>query len=365
MNGNSNYQIYSTSKEAWDAMFQALLNAKKSIFWELYIFVDDEAGQPFFDVLEQKAKEGVDVKLVVDSLGSFWLPRKRVENLKKSGVDIRFFYENKNPYRGWWRRMWTRTHRKVLVVDEQIGFIGGVNIDKRMREWLDIQVRVEGKVVNSLLRAFAKSYITCGGDKEKVRRLLKYKFRILHDEAELIIDEPDKNKSRAQSRHVEALLKARERVILFSPYYFPGAKFLYALWRAKRRGVRVDLLVPFRSDIRILTYVTYAWFALLENKYGVKIHLLKNMMHAKGVVMDDDWAMIGSSNLESTSFYDNYEANIRLKNREFVKKLKSKLDDWINKAIKFDEVRWQKRGKWHRLKEWLAVKLYKLWHGKH
>jgi len=365
MTGNSNYQIYSTSKEAWDAMYQAILGAKKSIYWELYIFVDDEAGRPFFDVLEQKASSGVDVKLLIDSLGSFWLSRKRVDSLKKAGVDVRFFSESKNFYRGWWHRLWSRTHRKILVIDEQVGFIGGVNIAKEMKDWLDIQVRLTGKVVHSLLRAFAKSYIICGGDKRQVRRLLKYRLRILHDEAELVLDEPREHVSFTQRRHIEALTKARERVILFSPYYFPGAKFLYALWCAKRRRVRVDLLVPFRSDIRILTYVTYAWFALLENKYNVKIHLTRNMMHAKGVVVDDEWAMVGSSNLESTGFYDNYEANIKLKNPEFVKKLKLRLDEWIKSAVDFDEARWQKRGKLHKFKEWLALKLYKLWHGKH
>jgi cardiolipin synthase len=365
MNGNSNYQIYSTSKEAWDAMYQAILGAEKSIYWELYIFVDDEAGKPFFDVLEQKARAGLDVKLIVDAMGSFWLSKERIKSLKDAGVDIKIFQERKNRYRGWWRRLWSRTHRKILVIDENIGFIGGVNIAQEMQDWLDIQVRLEGKVVHSLLRAFAKSYIICGGDKKQVRHLLKYKFRILHDEAELVLDEPHEKVSVTQRRHIEALTKARERVILFSPYYFPGAKFLYALWRAKKRGVRVDLLVPFRSDIRILTYVTYAWFALLENKYNVKIHLTKNMMHAKGVVVDDDWAMVGSSNLESTGFYDNYEVNIRFKNRQFVEKLKIKLEEWIKNAAEFDEEKWQKRSRIQRIKEWIALKLYKLWHGDH
>ena len=165
----SQLQNLPTSHEAWDAMMRAILGAKKSVFWELYIFLDDEAGKPFFDALEQKAKSGVDVKLVVDAIGSFWLSKKRTESLRLAGVDLQFFSERSKKYRGWWKRLISRTHRKILIVDEQIGFIGGVNVSQEMKEWLDIQVRVEGKIVNSLLRSFAKSY-TIWRDKQKVKQ---------------------------------------------------------------------------------------------------------------------------------------------------------------------------------------------------
>lgn len=358
----SNFQIYSTTKDAWEAMYQAILDAKKSIYWELYIFVDDEAGKPFFDVLEQKAKAGVMVKLVIDNLGSFWLSKERVRSLRNAGVDIRFFQERKKRYRGWWKRLWTRSHRKILIVDERVGFIGGVNIRKEMKEWLDIQVRVEGRAVHSMLRAFAKNYIICGGDKKQMRHLLKYRFRLLRDKAEFVFDEPDENKSSARLKYAEALLKARERVILFSPYYFPDKKFLLALWQAKKRGVRVDLLIPLRSDIRLMTYASYAWFSVLK-KLGVNIHFTKKMMHGKGVIMDDEWAMVGSSNMEQTGFYDNYEANIKIKDLSVVKEIKSRILQWLKDSMEFDEKKWAKRGVWHRLNEQLAKKLYKLWHG--
>ncbi len=92
MMNESKFQIYSTSQEAWDAMYQAILGAKQSIYWELYIFVDDEIGRPFFDVLEQKAKAGVEVKIIVDSLGSFWLSNERVKKLRNAGVEVWFFH---------------------------------------------------------------------------------------------------------------------------------------------------------------------------------------------------------------------------------------------------------------------------------
>ncbi|MFH0857855.1 MAG: phospholipase D-like domain-containing protein, partial [Candidatus Magasanikbacteria bacterium] len=189
----SKYVLYSTTQEAWNAMKEAILNAKKSIYWEVYILIEDEEGVQFFDLLEKKAREGLDVKLIVDSLGSYQISRKKVEALKKSGVDIHFFQERKHRYRGLWKRLVTRTHRKILIVDENIGFIGGVNVSKKMKDWLDIQVRMHGKVVRSLLRSFAKSYIICGGDKEKVKHLIKYSFRVRKNikNIEFIFDDAD------------------------------------------------------------------------------------------------------------------------------------------------------------------------------
>lgn len=360
---NSGYKIYSTSHEAWDAMMRAILGAKKSIFWELYIFLDDEVGKPFFDVLEQKAKSGVDVKLVVDAIGSFWLSKKRVESLRLAGVDWQFFSERSKKYRGWWRRLISRTHRKILIVDEHIGFIGGVNVSQEMKEWLDIQVRVEGKIVNSLLRSFAKSYTICGGDKQKVKQFLKFQYRLQSEEANLVIDEPDTQRSTVRKKYIDALLKAREHVVLFSPYYFPDKKFLYALWKAKKRGVRIDLLLPLRTDIRIITYAAYAWFKLLQ-KAGVNIHLTKDMMHGKGVIVDDKWAMVGSSNLDQTSFYDNYEANLEIKKYTVVQNLKDIVNEWVENAKHLTPEDLEKISLWEVVKTKVAFNLYKLWNRK-
>jgi cardiolipin synthase len=250
-----------------------------------------------------------------------------------------------------------------LVIDEESGFIGGVNIRRDMREWYDINIRIQGNAVHSLLRAFAKGYVIAGGDKENVRHLLKYTFRVEKDiqGLEFIYDDPHSKRSRARKRYTEALLKARERVILFSPYYFPDRKFLKALYAARKRGVRVDLLIPFRSDVRIAHYAAYAWFSLM-NKSGVRVHLLKNMMHGKGVVVDDDWAMIGSSNIDQSSFYDLYEVNAKISDKRFVKKIKKILDKWLKDSELVDGKTWKKRGVWQRCKEWMALNLYRIWH---
>lgn len=361
---NAHFSVYSTSQEAWDAMYTAIKEAKKSIYLEVYIFIDQGVGTDFLNIMEERSKGGVNVKIIVDALGSsFSFSKKRLQTLKDAGVDLRFFQERKQWYRGLWRMLFSRTHRKILIVDEQLGFIGGVNIDHRMKDWLDMHVQIVGKPVRSLLRAFAKSYIICGGDKSEVSHLLKYAFRVKGDEVEFIYDDGNMPYSKVRRTYTQALFKARERVILFSPYYFPDKDFLYALWMARKRGVKIDLLIPFRSDLRIANYAAYAWFSFMSF-LGVKIHFTKKMMHGKGVVVDDTWAMVGSSNIDHTSFYDNYEANVKIKDRPTVRKITETLERWVKDAVPFVDKRWEKRGIIQRTKEWVALRLYIIWHKK-
>jgi len=361
MKQQSSISIYDNTKHAWDAMFLAISQAKKSIYWEVYMFVDDVVGTRFFDVLKQKVKEGVDVKLIVDFWGSFSLSQKSIENLRNAGIDILLFRQKKfslSHFRAWWM---DRTHRKVLIIDEHIGFIGGVNIQKDMGHWQDIHIRLRGKVVRSLLRSFARTYMMCGGDKKQVKHLLKYKYRVEHSGIDFVYDHYGRKKFGARDWYIQAFKKARERVVLFSPYYFPDKQLLRAMWDARKRGVRIDLVIPFRSDLRLVTYAAYAWFSLLHTK-GVQIHLMKkNMMHGKGVIVDDEWAMVGSSNVEHGSLYHNQEANIRFRDKRMVKKLKRILDRWILDADLFDAPRWGRRGRWQRIKEFFSHAMYKFW----
>lgn len=357
------YSLYSTTQQAWNAMYKAITRAQKSIYWEVYIFIDDDIGKRFFDLLENKAKEGVDVKLIIDSWGSFGISKKRITSLSDAGVDLQLFSERKHKYRGLLKQLVSRTHRKILIIDGKLGFVGGVNVDKRFADWLDIHISVTGDAVRNLSRSFAKMYVLSGGSREKVDHLLRYKYRIKEKlkDIEWIFDHGNVEKSKAHKKFLEALYKARERVILFSPYYFPDRKLLYALWRAKKRGVRIDLLIPFRTDLRLATYAAYAWFGIMK-RMGVNVRLTNKMMHGKGVVVDDDWAMIGSSNLEFGSFKDYYEANVRIRQKEFVGKLKAKLEEWIQKSKSLEDIGFEKRSRLQRLREWIAVKLYRLWH---
>ncbi len=354
------YNIYHTTKEAWEAMLLAIGRATHSIYWEMYILVDDDAGKRFFELLKSKSEAGIKVKIIIDYWGSFWLSGKKIDELKKSGIDIRVFQPQKNPFSGFKNWLMRRTHRKILIIDEKIGFVGGVNVDKNMENWDDLVVELYGKPVRSLLRSFARTYLIAGGSKHEVRHLLAYRYRVRRDVFDIVYDDIDRTQSKIKNRYLDAIYKARERIILFSPYYFPDRHFLHALWVARKRKVKIDLLIPFRTDVRIATYAAYAWFSVMS-KLGVHVHLTRNMMHGKGVVIDDDLAFIGTSNLEHSSFDYNQEVNVALKDKKAVARIKFILEKWIHDADELDHEKWNQRGWSARLKEKIARKLYTYW----
>ncbi|HLD60835.1 MAG TPA: phospholipase D-like domain-containing protein, partial [Patescibacteria group bacterium] len=142
------YQFYHTTEEAWDAMYQALLTATKSIYWEVYVFIDDSVGERFITALSDKARAGIEVKLVVDAIGSFGLSRVGIERLRSAGVEVLIYnrlYPGIKIY-SWVSRIFRRNHRKVLIIDEEIVFLGGVNIDAHFHNWDDVYLKIMGKV---------------------------------------------------------------------------------------------------------------------------------------------------------------------------------------------------------------------------
>src|SRR3989344_3945612 len=131
------YKFYNTTALAWEGMRQAILVAKTSIYWEVFTLRDDLAGKPFIDLLCEKAKGGLDVKLITDAIGSFYLSKESISRLKNSGVKF-FMFNNLRPelaLQNWWRRVWHRPPRKVLIVDKEIAFIGGVNVAQHAASW--------------------------------------------------------------------------------------------------------------------------------------------------------------------------------------------------------------------------------------
>jgi cardiolipin synthase len=200
----------------------------------------------------------------------------------------------------------------------------------------------------------------CGGKRKNVKKLLRYSYKVEDENINFIYDEAHFNGSSARKKYIEALKKAKEKVIFFSPYYFPDKYFLKALWVARKKGIKIDLLFPFRSDVRIATYVAYAWFNLMT-KMGINVYITKDMMHGKGVIVDDKWAMVGSSNLDHLSFHRNYEANIQLKEKKIVKKIKNIIYRWKKDSIKINDKNWKSRSRLKKWREKIWNRIYVFW----
>ncbi len=342
MKSSGQYHFFSTTRSALQAMFEAVSAAEKSIYWETYIFEQDTPAWPFIEKLKAKAKQGVEVKLIIDALGSFSFEKKNMAEMRRTGIDVIYFnpWELSFFWRGVWR-FFERNHRKVLVVDEKVGFIGGVNVEKKSFGWFDLHVRVEGLLVGHLLKSFAHSYLVGGGRLEKIKALL-YLPVIKEKYWRILWHKPRKNFSSVRNVYLRAIRRAKKSLVIVSPYFLPDKEFMEAFAEARHRGVKIDLILPRRGDLFFLNYAMRAYWSLFA-RIGLKVYLVKNMIHAKAMMVDGHWAMVGSSNFDSQTFYRSHETNLIFTNQSMIADLKKIFHGWKRNSRLFRPLRWAKR----------------------
>ncbi|HSR88853.1 MAG TPA: phosphatidylserine/phosphatidylglycerophosphate/cardiolipin synthase family protein [Candidatus Udaeobacter sp.] len=359
------YKFYNTTALAWEGMRQAISVAKESIYWEIFTLADDISGKPFIDLLCAKARGGLDVKLIVDAFGSFYLSKEATSRLKNSGVKFLVFH-NFRPeiaLQNWWRRVWHRTHRKVMIIDKEIIFIGGVNVSDHSASWQDLHLRLTGKIALPILFNFARSYIMAGGDKKDVQNLLRPNFlpsfSDVREKISLIINSPLRttNRSPFKNFYKTALSTAKEKFNLLTPYYVPDKHFLDLVSRAKNRGVNINIIMPWRSDERIMRYFASMLYGV-SAKAGAVFYFLKKMNHGKAVSVDNKLGMVGSANLTPRSFYINHEAGVTFAQERMVEDLNNILDEWKKETVPLADFGFGNRTGWYRrFKDWWMNKL--------
>lgn len=317
------YALYINSEQAWQAMFDAAVAAKRSIYIEMYIFLDDTRGFEFFDLLRRRAEEGISVKVIFDSLGSYTLSRKVIANLRKSGVEVLFFSN--------WLR---RTHRKIMIVDERTAFLGGVNISESFRDWDDLQIKLHGVAAKMIYRAFAKTYAVCGGKNKRI--LARYKKRIFRRTRTWVVDHwPMHKKHSLKEVYQKSILEATRSVKIITPYFAPSRWMKAYLHQAVLRGVSVQILVPRAVEYALITRVNYHYMHELH-ALGVEIRLLRHMNHAKAILVDDEKGVIGSQNFDVLSFGLNNEIGVFSDNKRIVGSLRRIFAVWTKDTDVFN-----------------------------
>lgn len=352
------YKFYATTHEAWDAMYQALFSATTSVYWEVFTFVDDKVGDTFIAVLCDKARNGVQVKVIFDAFGSFSMSNKAVERLRKAGVDVKFYNRFFPEWRllRWFSRLWFRNHRKVLIVDENIAFLGGVNVKAEYHTWDDIYLKIAGFVPRPLLRGFAKSYVSSGGNPQMVKHLLKPNDRGvwhgLKDRLNFIVHSPRFNHYKPSRKlFITSLEIAKESVNFLTPYYTPDKKFLEAVAIARKRGVKVNIFLPLRTDFKLMEIITRAYFRLTL-KAGANVYILPKMNHGKALTIDGKVGVVGSFNVTNRSFQLDEESGISFNDQEMVADLNAFFDSYLKTAelLKVEDL--NKPSFKERFKEW-------------
>lgn len=352
-------QILNNGKETFNSIIESLKQAQEFIHFEYYIFEDDHIGNQITEILIEKAQQGVEVRIIVDDVGSWVLKLKFFKKLRKAGIEIESFLKVRFPW--FTSKVNYRNHRKIIIIDGVIGFMGGINIADRYLKgsedfgiWRDTHMKVEGDAVNMLQTIFLIDWYFV---KQKELADLKYfpiKDPVGDKAVQIASSGPDSDWPAIMMGFFEAIASAENYVFIATPYFMPTESVLTAIKTAAMGGVDVRILIPAKSDAFITLLCSRSYIKeLLEA--GVKVFQYeKGFLHSKTLVTDDIIASIGSANMDFRSFEQNFEVTSFIYDEEIALALKNVyLDDLTNSSeIKLEE--WIKRPVWEKSKESFA-----------
>jgi len=341
--GGDAYSVLRNGDEAYPPMLAAVTAAKTRIVFESYVFSDGEIGEKFITGFEAAAKRGVSVKLVLDSVGGS-ISDENIQRLESAGVQIRFF----NPLRFWQLEDTNyRTHRKLLAVDGDTAFTGGMGIDDQWlgnaqdpAHWRDTQFQVVGPAVRRLEAGFYENWLESGG---QTAPALDPELPAQATGARSIVlwSNPTGGASNIKMLYLLAIASARKTIDIHSPYVTLDSSTRWGLGEARRRGVRVRILsegentdaMPVKHAIR------YEYQRLLEEGYEVAEYQ-PTMMHVKAVVVDGTFSLIGSANFGNRSFEVNDEITVAVSDGEFAASLVSDFENDLQRSTRLDAATW-------------------------
>lgn len=299
--------------EAFPAWLDAIDAARERVSMEMYIFNDDRIGRRVADALCGAARRGVAVRLLYDFIGCRHAPAEFFANLRRAGVHTVAYH----PYRFWRPRFWTllrRNHRKTLVVDGQLAFVGGINVSDDWlpaseggADWHDVALEVRGPAVQILERTFLRTWNWRAKRRTRLRRrTLRRPTPFGSTPLAVIANSELLDRFAIRRAALHALRNSRERAYLVSPYFMPDVGFMQALARAAARGVDVRILVPVESDAVLVDWAARATFSRLL-KAGIRIFQHSPMVHGKALLVDRTFTSIGSYNFDHRSLVYNLE----------------------------------------------------------
>ena len=335
-----------------------LSKAKNHIHLEYFVLFDDELGNDLIDILCAKAEEGLQVRLIYDDVGSSISSRTK-KKMTQSGVQ--HFPFMPVPFSNSTSKLNFRDHRKIVVIDGTIGYVGGINLDKKYdnsfendRYWRDTHLRLQGGAVGSLQSAFLLSWNFVANNEMEIGEQLFPKIKPESPEpvaVQIASSGPDTDWANIMEAIFCAINSARERIYLTTPYFMPNDAVLIALTTAARSGVDVKVIIPYESDSWAAQYASDSYLEqCLES--GIKIfRYRKGFVHAKTMVVDDVLSTIGTANLDYRSLALNFEVNALLYSKGINKQMSDIFKGDLNDCEEVELERWKQRGIRRKLKE--------------
>lgn len=340
-------KIFNTAYEKFEELISDLKNAKHTIHILYYIIKNDTIGNLLINTLTEKVKEGVKVRLIYDDVGCICVPKKMFDKLKEAGGEVYPFFPSYLKFIN--LNLNYRNHRKIVVIDGKIGYVGGVNIGdeymslhKRLTPWKDCHLKIVGESVNFLQLQFFQDLAYVSNHKIETEENFREKYFPKSNVTkktytQIVASGPDsKNYENIKSSYLRMLYNAKKEIFIQTPYLGLDESFLSALITTAQYGIKVRIMLPTIYDKRIVYRVTSSYInQLLEA--GIEVYLYKGFIHSKVIVMDDDVSSVGTANFNIRSFSLNFEVNAFITDKSINSQLKEIFYNDIKNCTKVDE----------------------------
>ncbi len=350
--GDNRLQLYDYGRDLYDAMLAAIDSAQESVYLETYIWKGDAVGQEFKEHLARKAHEGVDVFVVFDGFGNIVVPHEfkqfppEIHVLSYKGIS--------RPWQLFDIRRYALDHRKLLIVDGTIGFIGGYNLGSLYAtSWRDTHVRIQGPVAADLAQSFIDFWNRHYTDNVRITRHYPRRFYphiTISGTNALRLTFP------IRDLYIQAIDRAEHTIRLTNAYFIPDSVLLDALRAAAQRGVDVQVLVPWISNHIVVDWLTRGYFTECL-KAGIHVFGFRNMLHAKTCTIDGQWSTIGTANLDRLSSVGNYEINAEIYSEALAQQMEELFTSDITNAFELSLDEWLRRPWYSQLGERILAPL--------
>lgn len=357
---NNKAEVLKNGENFFPRLLEDLKKAQKHIHIEYYIYENDDIGNQLAEVLMERARSGVQVRFIYDDFGSRSIRKTIVRQLLEAGVEAYPF--NKIIWIALANRMNYRNHRKIVVIDGEVAYTGGINIsdryDNRKKEtndyfWRDTHIRIEGTGAYGLQHVFLCDWNFCSKQNLTISKEFFPEVDTITDKKipiQIVSSGPDSDWPNILYSVLQSIQNAQGEILITTPYYIPDESLQQAIVMAAMSGKKVKILLPGITDSKLVKWASESYFEELL-KVGVEIYLYqKGFVHAKTFVTDSGVCSIGTCNMDHRSFDLNFEVNAMIYDMEFANQMRQMFYEDCNNSIRIEYHRWYKRSTWSRFK---------------
>ncbi|CAM3219207.1 cardiolipin synthase [Filibacter tadaridae] len=355
---DNDVQVFNDGKAKFDSLIHDLESAKDHIHFQYYILRLDNLGTRILEVLIRKAKQGVKVRVLFDDIGSRGLYKRHLQALVDEGGEVEAFFPAILPLIN--PRLNYRNHRKIVVIDGRIGYVGGFNVgdeylglNRKFGYWRDTHLRIEGSAIHPLQTRFILDWNQASGnqDIEYAEHFFPAIPRKGSVAMQIVSSGPDSEWEQIKDGYLKMIFRAKEYIYIQTPYFIPDISFLDALRIACLSGVDVRIMIPNKPDHMFVYWATYSNVGKLL-KAGARVYIYENgFLHTKQIVVDDEVSTVGTANIDVRSFKLNFEINAFIYDREKCHELKELFEQDMQLSTELTLVAYEDRKRFIKMKE--------------